>query len=103
MASFKELENSQRTMSHYWIGNEANNSSSWYEQGNINQQRSPQFDYNQSQMSSSTVPSNYYSQQMSAHGSNYYSGQMFIPSQNIAPSTEEDFENEPPLLEELGD
>ncbi|CAJ0918541.1 unnamed protein product, partial [Mesorhabditis belari] len=66
-----------------------------------------QFDYSQPQQPSAPQPNpanNYYSQQ-SSYGGYPQSGNMFIPGQQPAPAGNEgieDFENEPPLLEELG-
>uniref|UniRef100_A0A0R3RS28 Protein YIPF n=1 Tax=Elaeophora elaphi TaxID=1147741 RepID=A0A0R3RS28_9BILA len=86
-------------MSHYWI-NDDNQQNSWYSsEANIGWGQ-----YNNSQQQSS-IPqgSSYYDsyQQQQAQNTNFYSGQYFIPSQLQALPTD-DFENESPLLEELG-
>ncbi|VDM49341.1 unnamed protein product [Toxocara canis] len=83
-------------MSGYWMDDGTNSANSWYGQQGASQQQSwAQFDYSQPQPS-------YYSQHAMPQASNYYNGNMFIPSQNNAPVAGDDFENEPPLLEELG-
>ncbi|KHN80902.1 Protein YIPF5 [Toxocara canis] len=86
----------RRKMSGYWMDDGTNSANSWYGQQGASQQQSwAQFDYSQPQPS-------YYSQHAMPQASNYYNGNMFIPSQNNAPVAGDDFENEPPLLEELG-
>ncbi|WKY10590.1 hypothetical protein Q1695_002726 [Nippostrongylus brasiliensis] len=65
-----------------------------------------QTDYNQ-QYNQSSNNQNYYQQQnpYAQQSQGYYGGQMFVPSAPIGASVAadgEDYENEPPLLEELG-
>ncbi|PAV68703.1 hypothetical protein WR25_15134 isoform A [Diploscapter pachys] len=99
----------------YWNDNSANQ---WYapQQPQSNEASGVdmswgQFDYSQpdaqQQQQQNTYSSpNYYQQQATTNTSNYFGGQMFIPNANsggdpYAPDGE-DYDNEPPLLEELG-
>ncbi|VDD92932.1 unnamed protein product, partial [Enterobius vermicularis] len=85
-------------MAGYWMDD---NSQNWFSQpgGGKQQQGWGQFDYTQPSTQASQNQYSYYTQQTTSGQS--YEGQMFIPSQQpSAPS--EDFEDEPPLLEELG-
>uniref|UniRef100_A0A1I8EQD6 Protein YIPF n=1 Tax=Wuchereria bancrofti TaxID=6293 RepID=A0A1I8EQD6_WUCBA len=85
-------------MSHYWI-NTDNQQNNWYSsEGGASW---GQYDNSQQQ---SSVPqgSVYYDHyQQQTQNTNLYSGQYFIPSQLQAPPAD-NFEIEPPLLEELG-
>ena len=84
-------------MSGYWMDN---NSQSWYGQPNDGQQQDwSQYSYKQENASNTSNAYSYYAQQTTS-GQNY-GNSMFIPSQQPSAPTE-DFENEPPLLEELG-
>lgn len=85
-------------MSQYWM-NDDNQQNNWYGQGSGGW---GQFDYNQQQTSTPQGSPYYYAQQqMQSQVGNYYAGQMFLPSQEQSKPVD-DFENEPPLLEELG-
>ncbi|VDK21730.1 unnamed protein product [Anisakis simplex] len=105
-------------MSGYWMDDGSVNN--WYTQPNTgNQQGWAQFDYNQPQANAPPQPPplqqpSYYSQQPISSPQplnnypDYYGGHMFIPSQasaqarSVSAPAEDDYENEPPLLEELG-
>ncbi|KAF8382915.1 hypothetical protein PRIPAC_72057 [Pristionchus pacificus] len=104
--------------SNYWMGDESQQNNDW---GYGQQQQQPanlgwnNFDYSQGpqppQQQEAPAAPDYYSQfnNYNAPVSNSYSGNMFIPS--TAPAAggassatygDDDIENEPPLLEELG-
>uniref|UniRef100_A0A8R1TYR1 Protein YIPF n=1 Tax=Onchocerca volvulus TaxID=6282 RepID=A0A8R1TYR1_ONCVO len=86
-------------MAQYWI-NDSNQQNNWYNgDGNTGW---VQYDSGQ-QQSSNPQDSMYYNhyQQQQTQNTNFYNGQYFIPSE-LQTSPTDDFENEPPLLEELG-
>ncbi|RCN28763.1 Yip1 domain protein [Ancylostoma caninum] len=80
----------------------------WYGQGQGASQAGVawgQFDYSQQQVPNQQYDQNYYQQQNPyTQSHNYYGGQMFVPSSGMdsTPGDGEDYDNEPPLLEELG-
>ncbi|CAB3397769.1 unnamed protein product [Caenorhabditis bovis] len=93
-------------------GQQQNN---WYSNQNQGQGQDMgwgQFDYSQPQQTTNTAATgnDYYQmnqaqfQQPQSNNYNYYGGQMFVPNSGIGAvqSDGEDYENEPPLLEELG-
>ncbi|VDN23315.1 unnamed protein product [Gongylonema pulchrum] len=78
-------------MSQYWM-NSDNTQNNWYNGWNEH-----------SSTSASQVPPYYYGQQELQPGDNYYATKMFVPSQQQSDgSAGDNFENELPLLEELG-
>ncbi|VDK80778.1 unnamed protein product [Litomosoides sigmodontis] len=85
-------------MSQYWI-NDGNQQNNWYS----NESSAAWGQYNSQQQSSIPQGSLYYDnyQHQQAQNMNFCNDQYFIPSQQALP-TDGDFENEPPLLEELG-
>ncbi|CAJ0589777.1 unnamed protein product [Cylicocyclus nassatus] len=98
-------------MSNLWVDD--GQQDSWYGQGQSAPQAQMnwgQFDYSQAQQQPPTQQygndQNYYNQQSAyTQNQNYYGGQMFVPNAGFggpAAGDAEDYENEPPLLEELG-
>ncbi|MCP9264458.1 Protein YIPF5 [Dirofilaria immitis] len=86
-------------MSHYWI-NDSNQQNNWYSsEGNTNWSQYSN-GQQQSSISQGSVYYDHYEQQQTQN-TNLYNGQYFIPSQ-LQALPADDFENEPPLLEELG-
>lgn len=84
-------------MAQYWM-DDGGNQGGWYGQ----QAGWEQFDYSQQQQRSGYHDDIQQQQQQQQGQSSYYSGQMFLPSHQSTAVGEEDIENEPPLLEELG-
>ncbi|TKR60241.1 hypothetical protein L596_027519 [Steinernema carpocapsae] len=90
----------------YGGGYDQNQSNNWFDPS-ASSQGWGQFDYSQPSIPQQPNPvssNNYYvnAQAQMSQDNSMYGGQMFMPSQPTAKITEEDFENEPPLLEELG-
>ncbi|KAK0411012.1 hypothetical protein QR680_005432 [Steinernema hermaphroditum] len=91
----------------YGGGYDQNQSNAWFDPS-ASSQGWGQFDYSQTPSQQSQAPStanNYYvNAQAQMNQDSIYGGggQMFMPSQPSQKTVEEDFENEPPLLEELG-
>ncbi|KAK6756107.1 hypothetical protein RB195_014474 [Necator americanus] len=95
------------TMSNLWM--DEGQQDPWQGQGASQAGMSwGQFDYSQQQAPNQhyTNDQSYYQHQSHySQSQNYYGGQMFIPNSGVvgSPSGDgEDYENEPPLLEELG-
>ncbi|KAK6024539.1 Yip1 domain protein [Ostertagia ostertagi] len=101
-------------MSNLWL-DDGQQQDAWYAQGQGASQPQPnmswgQFDYSQQQQQDAnqqyTSNQSYYQQQNPyAQSQNFYGGQMFVPSAGVGGAgggDGEDYENEPPLLEELG-
>ncbi|CAG9533386.1 unnamed protein product [Cercopithifilaria johnstoni] len=82
-------------MSYYWI-NDGSQQNNWYS----SEANAGWGQHNNSQQQS-YIPQAYYDNYRPQQPQNTYSGQYFMPSQLQALPTD-DFENEPPLLEELG-
>ncbi|CAI4223598.1 unnamed protein product [Auanema sp. JU1783] len=89
----------------YWMDN-GQQQNSWYDQqSNAQPDMSwQQFDYSQAQQPAAPAQTNYYGAQQSYNNdAGGYGGKMFMPTGPAPTSGDtEDYDNEPPLLEELG-
>ncbi|MFH4975657.1 hypothetical protein AB6A40_002366 [Gnathostoma spinigerum] len=100
-------------MSSYWMPDDYDQTNTWFGEQNLssaqsqNNQQWEQYGYSNRETSTSAnrLASDYYTQhsQFDERQSSFIDGQMFIPSQESGNmQNSNDFEDEPPLLEELG-
>lgn len=93
----------------FWMDDGQQQQGGWNTQTNQQDMGWGQFDYSQPQQPQQQAGNDYYqqNQQYQQPQNNYYGGQMFMPNNGSgalpnAAADGEDYENEPPLLEELG-
>uniref|UniRef100_A0A1I7TS73 Protein YIPF5 n=1 Tax=Caenorhabditis tropicalis TaxID=1561998 RepID=A0A1I7TS73_9PELO len=94
----------------FWMDDGQPQQGGWNTQTNQQDMGWGQFDYSQPQQQQQQTGNDYYqqNQQYQQPQNNYYGGQMFMPNNGgggVVPNATadgEDYENEPPLLEELG-